>query len=173
MWGGSFQLCRALIIYKCAARRSWIRTWSWIFIQTQAEALEQRTRHVSDDDPTRRRSVCLCMKVWWGNISTLLLWFCWGSWLKRWSWSLITSNNSLVDWKRNFLRHKLKSPVGRWPLVLVVIMTTAKKEVRRSRTQHECVQVSWRPSARYSNSYITSLHQDESALRSVRWNDCA
>lgn len=77
----------------------------------------------------------------------------------------------LVDCGRNFSRDKLKSPVRRWPLVVAVIMTTAKKEVRWSRTQRECVQVSWRPSARYSNSYITSLHQDESALTSVRWND--
>lgn len=77
----------------------------------------------------------------------------------------------LVDWERNFSRDKLKSPVRRWPLVVKVIMTTAKKEVRWCRIQRECVQVSWRPSARYSNSYITSLHQDESALTSVRWND--
>lgn len=77
----------------------------------------------------------------------------------------------LVDCGRNFSRDKLKSPVRRWPLVVAVIMTTAKKEVRWGRIQRECVQVSWRPSARYSNSYITSLHQDESALTSVRWND--
>lgn len=174
MWGGSFQLCRALIIYKCAARRSWIHTWSWIFIQTWAQALEQRTRDVSDDDPTRRRSVCLCMKV--RKHLQLLLWFCWCSWLKRraqrWSRSLITSNNSLVCWSTV----EETSHETNWSLLSGAdlwwsIMTTAKKEVRWSRAQRECVQVSWRPSARYSNSYITSLHQDESALTSVRWND--
>lgn len=59
-----------------------------------------KNRDVSDDDPTRRRSVCLCMKV--RKHLQLLLWFCWCSWLKRraqrWRWSLITSNNSLVCW---------------------------------------------------------------------------
>lgn len=149
MWGGSFQLCLALIIYKCAARRSWIRTWSWIFIQTWAEALEQGGRDVSDDWSDEAP---LCVNVWRCDEETspaappvLLVLL---------AEELSTSNSSSFVgrlWKK-LLTDKLKSPVRRWPLVVIVIMTTAKKEVRWRRIQCECVQVSWRPPARYSHT---------------------
>lgn len=177
MWGGSFQLCRALIIYKCAARRSWIRTWSWIFTQTWAQALEQRTEMFL---MMIRPGAALCVYVWRCDEETspaaalvllVLLIKEESSALKMESHHIQQLPRLLVDCGRNFSRDKLKSPVRRWPLMVAVIMTTAKKEVRWGRIQRECVQVSWRPSARYSNSYITSLHQDESALTSVRWND--